>query len=67
MRLLILDLKLLIPRRYPGHEGKNEASKDCSYSLGGHDFSHNGPRRTNRIQMIENLRWAFPDIPFVHR
>ena len=40
---------------------------ECRYTLAGHQFSHKGYMRSNREQLIANLRLAFPDVAFCHR
>jgi len=52
--------------RYPGEEEPQE-KKECCYTLEGREFRHSGTMRVNRMQMVENLRFAFPDVQFVHR
>jgi hypothetical protein len=52
--------------RFPGDAEPME-KKECCYTLEGHEFRHLGTMRVNRMQMVENLRFAFPDVKFVHR
>ena len=51
---------------FPGDEEPQE-KKECFYTVGGHEFRHSGTMRVNRMQMVENLRFAFPEVNFVHR
>lgn len=62
-----IDLTVIKLHRHPGELEKDEGRGKCEYTVEGLDFSHTGVMRVNRMQMIENLRWAFPDVVFMHR
>ena len=52
--------------RRPGEPEPSE-KQECCYTLQGQEFRHRATQRVNRMQMMGNLRFAFPDVEFVHR
>ena len=59
-------LKPVLLCRHPDGCEESE-SKEAVYTLRNQAFRHTGTMWVNRMQMIENLCYMYPDTRFIHR